>query len=131
METIKCGQALPSRRVAAAIRDESSAARTADGDVGFVRPLHSLHVRLSLLLRPHAVVLVSRFASRVGLVTLRQTFVCRAMVAAGAPARGSSMSNRSSSALNAEQDLAAFPALLSRASKAPACRWRPFLGVWD
>jgi hypothetical protein len=77
METIKCGQALPSRRVAAAIRDESSAARTADGDVGFVRPLHSLHVRLSLLLRPHAVVLVSRFASRVGLVTLRQTFVCR------------------------------------------------------
>jgi Arabinose-binding domain of AraC transcription regulator, N-term len=32
-----------------------------------------------------------------------------AMVAAGAPARGSSMSNRSSSALNAEQDLASIP----------------------
>src|SRR5262249_54808296 len=79
---------------------------TADGDVGFVRPLHSLHVRLSLLLRPHAVVLVNRFANRSRLVTLRQTFVRRSH---GGPAGRSMMSNGTSSDLNSEQELASIP----------------------
>src|SRR5262245_39715506 len=74
--------ASPALALAAATRDESSAAPTADGDVGFVRPLHSLHVRLSLLLRPRAVVLVSRFDARAGLVILRQRFVRRCQICA-------------------------------------------------
>src|SRR6516225_3768867 len=61
-----------------------------------------------------------------------------AMVWVIAPAGDSSMSNRSPSALNSEQGLASipmarggFPAWLSRASKAPACRWHLFSSVWD
>jgi hypothetical protein len=46
------------------------------------------HVRLSLLLRPPEVVLVSRFASRSGLVTLRQTFVRRCHGSDQCPCRG-------------------------------------------
>jgi hypothetical protein len=59
-----------------------------------------------------------------------------AAMAAIASAGGSRMST--SSVPKSEQDLpsipmaqGAFPAWLSPASKAPACRWHPFLGVWD
>src|SRR5262245_48335818 len=47
-----------------------------------------------------------RIAPRVGLVTLRQTFVRRSH---GGPAGRSMMSNGTSSALNSEQDLASIP----------------------
>src|SRR4051812_6524481 len=53
--------------------------------------------------------LLSRFAPRVGLVTLRQTFVRRCHGGGNCPAGGPGMSNRSSSALNTEQGLASIP----------------------
>jgi hypothetical protein len=53
--------------------------------------------------------LLSRFAPRAGLVTLRQTFVRRSHGVTIAAAGGSRMSNGTASALNSEQDLASIP----------------------
>src|SRR5262249_31266380 len=53
--------------------------------------------------------LLSRFSVRLGLVTLRQTFVRRSHGGNCPCPDGSTMSNGTSSALNSEQDLASIP----------------------
>jgi hypothetical protein len=86
--------------------------------------------------RPHGVRLLVASPPVADLLFFAKHLFVAAIVAIAA-AGGSRMSNGTASALNSEQGLASIPmaegvlaAWLSRASKAPACRWRPFLSAW-